>query len=167
MSKMPGIAPVPIDGVGMAVELDLEIDGTATTLTGENSLTLATYEEIPMPSMSGTVETDAVDAEVKVIGAGIVTDEVGGTTITIDCTAGKVLGTMTIGVGELDEPDDGDDGSGGGAGGGTTTPTSGSTLPQTGGGDSLPVMALWASGLTLLGAAALLLVPGVRRKVEA
>ena len=47
---------------------------------------------------------------------------------------------------------------------GSTTTESGGTLPQTGGGDSLPVVGLWALALTLLGVAGLLCVPQARRK---
>jgi len=43
-------------------------------------------------------------------------------------------------------------------------PDPASTLPKTGSGDSMPVIALWALALTLLGAAGLLCVPQARGK---
>lgn len=161
MSDMPGIAPLPIDGQ-MDVTLDLEVGGAKVTLKGGAKVQSAAKQPIPVPDLTGEMDLDADEAEVEVTGFTFNFAEL---SVGATCTAADSLGKMTVGS----EPpaavdDDGDSGGGGGAGGGTSggTSSSGGTLPQTGEPSSLPVLALWAGALILLGAAGLVLLPIAR-----
>ncbi len=70
---------------------------------------------------------------------------------------------MTVGS-EAVEDDEGDEDTPAGHHRPRRRPAPVARLPKTGGGDSLPVVGLWALALTLLGAAGLLCVPQVARK---
>ena len=52
MSDLPGIAPLPIDGM-MNVTLGLEVDGAAVKLAGSGNVTAAPKEEVPVPTAVG------------------------------------------------------------------------------------------------------------------
>lgn len=158
MSNLPGIAPVPIDG-SMDYTLEAEIGGKATTLTSTGDVHAEPNKEVPVTDLSGSV---AVDGDALEVAVSAFTFDFPSAGIGAECVAERtVLGEMTVGS-ERIEPGGGGGDAGGAAGGSTASPTS-SSLPKTGGGDSLPVVALWALALTLLGAAGLLCVPQRRR----
>ena len=70
---------------------------------------------------------------------------------------------MTIGVGELDKEVVG---GGSGSGSGSDTANTSASLPRTGGGDAMPVIALWALALGVVGAGLLVWLPGQRRSAS-
>jgi LPXTG-motif cell wall-anchored protein len=149
MSNLPGIAPVPIDGP-MDYTLDAEVGGKKVTLTSTGDVSAAAKETVPVADLSGSVAADDDELEVAVSAFTFNFPSAG---IGADCKVARtVLGKMTVGS----EPIDSDPSS--------SSTTSTSTLPKTGGGDSMPVVALWALALTLLGAAGLLCVPRTRRQ---
>lgn len=159
MSDLPGIAPLPIDGQ-MDVTLDLTVGAAKATLEGGADTQAPTKSPVPVPTLSGEVDLDGDQAEVKVTGFTFNFAEL---SVGADCTASDSLGKMVVGSQPPD--DDGtDSGSGDGTSGGGTS--SGGTLPKTGEPTSLPVMALWAGALLLLGTALLLLLPIARPKGE-
>lgn len=158
MSDLPGIAPVPIEGE-MVYTLASEIGGAPVTLTSTTIASSAPNEDVPVSDLSGSSASDEDEMEVAV---SAFTFDFASAGIGAECTAARsVLGIMKVGSEpiEVADPDD----AGGTDDGGGTTSASGS-LPQTGGGDSLPVVGLWALALTLLGAAGLLCVPRARRQ---
>jgi hypothetical protein len=153
MSDLPGISPVPIDGQ-MDVTLDLTVGGTKTTLKGGTHATADPKAKVPVPILSGSVAADEDELDVKVSGF---TFNFAALSIDAVCTASSVaLSKMTVGSEPVDTGDT--------PSASSSTTTGGTTLPQTGGGDSMPVVALWALALTLLGVAGLLCVPRARRQ---
>ena len=157
MSDLPGISPVPIDGQ-MDVTLALTVGGAKTTLKGSTHAVAAPKAKVPVPNLSGSVAADDDELAVKVTGF---TFNFAALSIDATCKASSVaLSTMVVGSEPVETDDEGTDTTSGS----TTTTTSSGTLPQTGGGDSLPVVGLWALALTLLGVAGLLCVPQARRK---
>lgn len=156
LSDLPGIAPLPIDGQ-MDVTLDLTVAGEKTTLEGGADTQAPAKTPVPVPPLTGEVDLDGDEAEVVVTGFTFDFPEL---SVGADCTADDSLGTMKVGS---EPPDDsGGSGDSGGTSGGTSS--SGGTLPQTGEPTSLPVIALWAGALLLLGAAGLVLLPLARPK---
>ncbi|MBB3043635.1 hypothetical protein [Nocardioides soli] len=156
MTDLPGISPVPIDGK-MDVTLDVVVGKRKTTLKGSTHAVAPPRQKVPVPTLTGSV---AGDDEVEVSVTGF-TFNFAALSIDAACTAdAESLGTMKVGS-EPIEDDAGPDGSGTANGGSTAD---GGSLPQTGGGDALPVVALWALALVLLGAAGLLCVPQVARR---
>lgn len=159
MSDLPAISPVPIAG-SMDYTLDATVGGKKVTLKSTDNVNAAPKEEVPVKNLTGTVGVDGDELEVKVSKFTFNFPSAG---IGADCVAASPvsLGKMTVGS----EPTDEDENGGGGeAPVAAESASSGGTLPKTGGGDSLPVVALWALALTLLGAAGLLCVPQVARK---
>ncbi|HTW14496.1 MAG TPA: hypothetical protein VMF51_05155 [Nocardioides sp.] len=160
MADIPGISIVPIDGV-MDVTLGVQVGGEKTTLKASTQAKAPAKSPVAVPPLKGEVEVDGDELEVKV---NTFTFNFPADSVSADCTApggGTTLGKMTVGS-EAAEDDD-EDTPPATTDPGTST-SSGGTLPKTGGGDSLPVVALWALALTLLGAAGLLCVPQVARK---
>ena len=160
MADIPGISIVPIDGV-MEVTLGVQVGGKKTTLKASTQAKAPAKSPVAVPPLKGEVDVDGDELEVKV---NTFTFNFPADSVSADCTApggAATLGKMTVGS-EAVEDDDEDTPPA------TTAPdtstSSGGTLPKTGGGDSLPVVALWALALTLLGAAGLLCVPQVARK---
>ena len=154
MSDLPGISPVPIDGQ-MDVTLDLAVGGKKTTLKGGTKAVAAPKAVVPVPTLTGSVAAAKDELDVKVSGF---TFNFAALSIDAVCEADAVaLSTMTVGSEPVETDDETPSASG-------TTTTGGTTLPQTGGGDSTPVVALWALALTLLGVAGLLCVPRTRRQ---
>ena len=117
---------------------------------------------MPVPDLTGEVDIDGDEAEVKVTAFTFNFAEL---SVGADCTTTASLGKMTMGS-EPPATSGGDDSGGGDSGGGTSggTSSSGGTLPKTGEPSSLPVLALWAGALLLLGAAGLVLLPLARPK---
>lgn len=155
LSDLPGIAPLPIDGT-MNVTLTLDADGTKVTLKGGGPVKAATKAPVPVPTMSGSVDTEAAEFPVAVSGF---TFDFPDLDIDATCTADAKLSSLV--VGDEAPAGDGDGGDGGGGDGGSGG--GGGTLPKTGGTDALPVIALLASALLLAGTAGLVLVPARRR----
>ncbi|MBA2953588.1 hypothetical protein GON03_04635 [Nocardioides sp. MAH-18] len=154
MSDLPGISPVPIDGQ-MDVTLDLVVATKKTTIEGTTHAVAAAKAPVKVPTLSGKLAVDGDEVDVSVTGF---TFNFAALAIDADCQTDAVaMGAMKVGS----EPVDDETGSGSGSGSGSGT--SGGGLPQTGGGDALPVIALWAIALSLLGAALLLIVPGAVR----
>ena len=149
MSHLPGIAPVAIVGP-MDFTLDVEVGGEKETLTSTGDVNADPDEVVPVTDLSGSVAADGDELEVS---ASAFTFDFTSGGVSAECTAPATsLGKMTVGSEPIDVESD------------STTTTGGSTLPKTGGGDSMPVVALWALALTLLGAAGLLCVPRTRRQ---
>ncbi|MGB0102342.1 MAG: hypothetical protein WBP61_18840 [Nocardioides sp.] len=166
MSDIPGISPVAIEG-DMTVELEATVGGADATLAGASHVSAPAKAKVPVPRLAGEVAADEDELEVTVSAFmfEIVTT---GLTVTAPCEADDVaIGTMKVGTEAPDETEDPDPTT---AATDTTTTTTASggtgTLPKTGGADALPVVVLWAGALTLLGAAALLCVPQVRRRAH-
>ncbi|MFC6343657.1 hypothetical protein ACFP8W_16845, partial [Nocardioides hankookensis] len=154
MSDLPGIAPVPIIG-DMDFTLDAKVGGSKTTLTSSGSINAQPNDDVPVTDLTGEVDEsdDELPVSISAFSFDFPSGGVGAT-----CTADAVsLGTMTVGSEPVDVDSPTADGS-------TSTSASGGDLPKTGGGDSMPVVALWALALTLLGAAGLLCVPRARRQ---
>lgn len=153
MSDLPGIAPVVIDGP-MDFTLDLKVGGEKVTLKSTGDVNVQPKQVVPVTDLSGTV---AADGDELAVSASAFTFNFASAGIGADCTAASgSLGKMTVGTDPI-ETDSGNSSS-------TPAATGGSTLPKTGGGDSMPVVALWALALTLLGVAGLLCVPRTRRQ---
>lgn len=147
MSDLPGIAPVLIDG-SMDFTLDATVGGKDVTLTSTGDVNAQPKQVVPVEDLTGSVDADGDEMEVTV---SAFTFDFPSAGIGAECEADATsLGTMKVGSEPVDE--------------GTSSSGGGTTLPQTGGGDALPVVALWALALTLLGVAGLLCVPQVRRK---
>lgn len=154
MSDLPGIAPVPIDG-SMDYTLDATVGGKAVTLSSTADVYAGPKEEVAVADLFGAVSADGDEMEVAVTKFTFDFPSAG---IGAKCTTKSVvIGTMAVGS-EAIVPDSSDSPSSIG------TTTSGDTLPKTGGADSMPVVALWALALTLLGVAGLLCVPRTRRQ---
>ena len=160
MSDLPGIAPLPIDGQ-MDVTLDLTVGAARRrrSRAGPTPRPRRSRRSRSRRSPARLIST-GTQAEVKVTGFTFNFAEL---SVGADCTASDSLGKMVVGSQPPD--DDGtDSGSGDGTSGGGTS--SGGTLPKTGEPTSLPVIALWAGALLLLGTALLLLLPIARPKGE-
>lgn len=153
MSDLPGIAPLPIDGQ-MDVTLDVTVGGTKTTLVGGDVVQAPTKTPVPVPDLTGEVDLSGDEAEVKVTGF---TFNFAALSVGAECVAADSLGTMKVGSEAPSSTNNGGNTSGG-------TSSSGGTLPKTGEPTSLPVIALWAGALILLGAAGLVLLPIARPK---
>ncbi|KQW53687.1 hypothetical protein ASC77_05320 [Nocardioides sp. Root1257] len=152
MSDLPGIAPVPINGQ-MDFTLDVSVGGKKTTLTSSSAVDVAAKEEVPVADLSGEVDADGDELAVTVSGFTFDTPSLG---VGAECEADAVsLGTMRVGSEPVDVASPTAD---------SSSTASGGDLPKTGGGDSMPVVALWAMALTLLGVAGLLCVPRTRRQ---
>lgn len=156
--KIPGIAPVPIDGGQMTVTVKGTMGGEAVTLTGKSTVNAPANAEVPVPRLETSMSTDADEVDVKIDTFDFAFEPMMGLTITADCKAdsGASLGAMTIGVGSLDDvaPPGGSDGNGGGGAG-----AGAATLPRTGGGDAMPVITLWALAFGMAGAGLLVWMP--------
>lgn len=159
-SDIPGIAPVPIVDGGMTIEVEGSVAGEAMTLTGSSTVNAASKEEVPVPTLTASVNTDAEEAEVVLDSFKFDFGEMAGLHVYSECEAANgTVGTMTIGVGELGDEDPSDGPAP------TNAPADpGATLPRTGGGDAMPVIGLWALALGLVGAGALVWLP--RRRAE-
>lgn len=156
MTDLPGIAPVDIVGP-MDYTLDVEVGGEKTTLTSTGDVSAGPYDDVPVTDLTGEVDVDGDELEVAVTGF---TFDFPSGGVGAECTADRsVLGTMTVGSEPIDNGG-GDDHNGGGSDTGT------GTLPQTGGGDSTPVILLWAGAFALLGAGALVAIPGRTRRLR-
>lgn len=161
LTELPGIAPLPIDGQ-MDVTLDVTAGDAELTLKGGKEVQVPTKQPVPVPTLSGDLDADEDSMEIGVAGF---TFDFPALEIDAVCTApaGAVLGTMKVGAAPADdEPDPVDDGGGSGGGSGVGGDTGG-LLPKTGGPEILPVLGLLAGALVLLGAGALVLVPGSAR----
>lgn len=160
--KIPGIAPVPIDGGQMTVTVKGTMGGEAVTLTGKSTVNAPANAEVAVPRLETSMSTDADEVDVEIDTFDFAFEPMMGLTITADCKAdsGSALGAMTIGVGSLDDvaPPGGSDGSGGGTGAGGAG-AGGTTLPRTGGGDAMPVITLWALAFGVAGAGLLVWMP--------
>lgn len=154
MTDLPGISPVPINGT-MDYSLGLKVGGEEVTLTSQAEVNAPANQEVAVANLSGTVAVDGDEHEVEALSFGFDFPSAG---INVECEGGAVLGKMTVGSEPLDEDPSPS------ASTSTAPVSAGDTLPKTGGGDSLPVIALWALALTLLGAAGLLCVPQARRQ---
>jgi len=155
MTDLPGIAPVPIAGA-MDFTLDVKVGSTKTTLKSTGQIDAKPNEAVPVTDLSGEVDEDGDELDVSV--SGFTFDFPSGG-VGAECTASKsALSAMKVGS----EPVESDSGSASGSGSGSSSGSG--SLPKTGGGDALPVIALWAIALSLLGAALLLIVPGAVRK---
>ncbi|QMW65085.1 LPXTG cell wall anchor domain-containing protein [Mumia sp. ZJ1417] len=148
MSKLPGIAPVPIDG-SMDFTVDLSVGGTATTLKATSTVNAAPKAEVAVPTLKGSVKAsgDELDVTAKAFMFNFPSAGIGA-----ECTGNGALSKLGV----SSEPPEDD-----GGGGGDDTP-SGDTLPKTGGTNSLPVIGLAASALILLGAAGIVWFPSRR-----
>ncbi len=161
LTKMPGLAPVPIVDGKMRVETKGTVDGSPVTFKGSSTVNAGPNETVPVPRMTATVETDATEAEVELEAFRFEFDEMSGLEIFADCTTSKgALGAMKMAVGDLDQDPPGGPG---GPGDNSTTPGGTTTLPKTGGGDAMPVIALWALALGVVGAGLLVWMPTQRR----
>ncbi|QCX27607.1 LPXTG cell wall anchor domain-containing protein [Nocardioides jishulii] len=155
---IPGLAPVPISNGNMRVTSKLSLDGTEVEVKGSSSVNAAANQPVPVPRLTGTgtVEGDSAKVEVKTFNFEF--DKISGADVAADCTSDNgTVGTMTMGVGDIDDLEPPSRGGNGGTGGGTTT------LPQTGGGDAMPVIGLWALALGVIGAGLLVWMPRQRR----
>jgi LPXTG-motif cell wall-anchored protein len=151
MSDLPGMSPVAIQG-SMDYTLDAKVGGEKVTLKSTGDVNAQPKAVVPVEDLAGSVDVEGDELAVVVTGFTFNFPSGG---VGAECTADSVaLSKMTVGS----EPIDTDPGTS------STTTTGGSTLPKTGGGDSMPVVALWALALTLLGAAGLLCVPRTRRQ---
>lgn len=162
MADIPGISIVPIDGT-MDVTLGVTVGGKKTTLKGTTQAKAPAKSPVAVPPLKGEVDVDGEELEVKV---NTFTFNFPADSVSADCTApggAATLGKMTVGSEAVEDDEDDEDTPPATTAPDTTT-SSGGTLPKTGGGDSLPVVGLWALALTLLGAAGLLCVPQVARK---
>ncbi|WP_153865246.1 hypothetical protein [Mumia zhuanghuii] len=148
MSKLPGIAPVPIDG-SMEFTVDLTIGGTATALKATSNVTAAPNTDVSVPDLKGSVEAEGDELEVKASGFSFDFPSAG---IGAECTGSGTLSKLGV---SSEPPKDGGAGDGGGGGGATA----GDTLPKTGGTDALPVIGLVAATLVFLGAAGIVWFP--------
>ncbi|WP_370614816.1 hypothetical protein [Mumia sp. Pv 4-285] len=157
MSDLPGMSPVPING-SMDFTLGLTVGGTATTLKATSTVDAAAKAEVKVPTLTGSVK--ASGDELDVSGKSF-TFDFPSAGIGAECTGDGELSKLVVGD---EAPEDGDDPPGGGGGGGGDT--GGEQLPKTGGTDALPVIALVASALLMMGAAGLVLVPARRRTVS-
>ncbi|MFC6151054.1 hypothetical protein [Mumia xiangluensis] len=158
MSDLPGIAPLPIDGT-MNVTLTADVGGKKVTLKGGAGVKAAPKAPVAIPPMKSSLNSSESEIPITVTAF---TFDFPDMKITANCTADAELSKLVVGD-EAPPEDGGDGGDGGGDGGGGTA---GDQLPQTGGTDALPVIALVASALLLAGAAGLVLVPGRRRTVS-
>jgi hypothetical protein len=153
MTDLPGKAPVPIAG-SMDFTLDLHVGGKATRLKSTGNVDAAPFADVPVTDLTGEVDVDGDELAVTVSGF---TFDFPSAAVGAECEASSTsLGKLKVGSEPIASDTDPSSGS--------TTTTGGSTLPKTGGGDSLPVVALWALALTLLGVAGLLCVPRTRRQ---
>jgi LPXTG-motif cell wall-anchored protein len=157
MSDLPGMSPVPIQG-SMDYTLDAKVGGEKVTLKSTGDVNAQPKAVVPVKDLSGSVDAEGDELAVVVTGFtfNFPSGGVGG-----KCTADSfALSKMTVGS----EPIDTDSASSSTTTGTTTTGGTTTALPKTGGGDSMPVVALWALALTLLGVAGLLCVPRTRRQ---
>jgi hypothetical protein len=154
MSDLPGIAPVAIVGP-MDFTLDVKVGSSETTLKSSGDINAQPNDAVPVTDLTG--EVDESDDELEVLVSGFTFDFPSGG-VGAECEADSVsIGTMQVGTERIDvtaTPVDDDGGSG----------SDGGNLPKTGGGDSMPVILLWAAAFTLLGVAGLLCVPRTRRQ---
>ncbi len=157
MSDLPGMSPVPIQG-SMDYTLDAKVGGKKVTLKSTGDVNAQPKAVVPVKDLSGSV--DAEGDELAVVVTGFTFNFPSGG-VGAKCTADSVaLSKMTVGS----EPIDTDSASSSATTSTTTGGTTTTALPKTGGGDSMPVVALWALALTLLGVAGLLCVPRTRRQ---
>ncbi len=165
-SKIPGLAPVPIENGKMSITAKGSVDGKAVSFTGNSTVNAGPNEPVAVPVLSANVDTDAVKADVKMDTFRFEFGEMAGLAISADCKAQSgALSALTVGVGELPE-ESGVNGAGAGSGGAAGGTDGTAALPRTGGGDAMPVIALWALAFGVVGAAALVLLPGQRRSVN-
>ncbi len=157
-TDLPGIAPVPITNGTMKVTADFDLGGSAVTLTGSSTVNAAAKAKVPVPTLTGTFTSTQESMKVAAKGFTFDFGDMGGIVVKAACSAksGAELSKMTVGVGALDDTDPTSsttDAVGGGGGDASTS------LPKTGGIDSIPVLALWALALGLIGAVAMVLLP--------
>lgn len=157
MTDIPGISPVQIDG-DMTVELVGTVGGEDVTMKGASKVAAAPKETVPVPTLKGTVAADEDELEVTISAFSF---EIVTTGLTVDapCEADETsLGKMVVGTEAPEEEETEDPTSSSSP---TTAPSTGGSLPKTGGGDAMPVIVLWAGAFTLLGVAGLIAVPQV------
>lgn len=163
---IPGLAPVPITDGTMRVFSTLLIGDKESTVKGSSVVNAAANEPVPVPRMTGEVKLDGERHKVTVKSFRFEFDPIAGAEVAADCTESASIGTMTVGIGSIDEAGGSGSGAGGsgssGGSGGNGSGTS-TTLPRTGGGDAMPVIGLWALGLGVAGAALLVWLPRQRR----
>jgi len=153
---------VPIQGP-MDFTLDVSAGGAKMTMTSTGDVDVQPNQDVPVTDLTGSLDADGDEMAIAVTGF---TFDFPSGGVGAKCTAAATsLGEMSVGSEpvKVDDSDSGSD-SGSGSGGDSGSTSSGGSLPQTGGGDALPVVALWAVALSLLGAALLLMVPGANRR---
>lgn len=160
-SDIPGLAPVPING-DMKVTASVKVGDQLVDFADTSRVNVAAKAEVPVPTLTATMTTDEVTVPVEVTAFKFDFGEMSGMSFYSDCDGGGKLSDMTIGVGDDGGTDPGDDNGDDGDPGddGTTTPSS---LPKTGSGAPLTVLALWSSALMLVSVALFLLLPRSRR----
>lgn len=157
MTDIPGISPVAIDG-DMTVELVGTVGGEDVTMKGASKVVEDPKATVPVPTLKGTVATDEDELEVTISSFyfKIVTT---GLTVEAPCEADETsLGKLVVGT---EAPEEEESETPTSSSSPTTAPSTGGSLPKTGGGDAMPVIVLWAGAFTLLGVAGLLAVPQV------
>ncbi len=95
MTKMPGIAPVPVDAA-MTTKLKLKVGTTAVTLNGKSKVVLPPSTAVPMPATKGSVKTAKNKLAVSVTSFSFNFADLG---VSGTCTpsSGRKLTTMTVG----------------------------------------------------------------------
>lgn len=161
MPQIPGIAPVPIENGRMVATVKGKVDGKAVTFSSETTVNAAAKAKVSVKRATAEVKTSAEKAKVELEAFGFKFDPISGLEISAECDIAKggSLGSMAIAVGELDDEDEDDTPNGSGGGTGGTTGGTEASLPRTGGGDAMPVIALWAAALGVVGAGLLVWIP--------
>lgn len=156
-----GLAPVPMDG-NMKITATAKVDGQDVDFSGSAPVVVGPSEPVAVPVMTKDAKISGETVPVEITAFKFDFGTIAGTQWYSDCKGSGALSDMTIGVGELPDAPPG----GGGDGGGETSPAGTTTLPKTGGGDAMPVIALWALALGVVGAGLLVWMPAQRRSAS-
>lgn len=157
-----GLAPVPMDA-DMKITATVKVDGKDVDFAGSSKISAGPYEAVAVPVMTKTAAVAGETVPVEVTAFKFDFGELAGTQWFSDCKGGGALSDMTIGIGKLDPKGPGGSEGGDGADG---APAGTTTLPKTGGGDAMPVIALWALALGVVGAGLLVWLPAQRRSAS-
>ncbi len=158
-SKIPGLAPLPIENGRMKVTAKAEVGGKKVSFAETSTVNAPSYGEVAVPTMTASITTDEDELDVEITGFDFDFGEMAGVKIYSECKGSGKLSKMVVGIGDDGGDDPGDTGDT------NTTSTSTSSLPKTGSGAPLLMFGLWASAFVLLGGALFLFLP--RRRNEA
>lgn len=106
--KLPGIAPVPIDGGKMQATAIVTLGGQDVELKATHTVNAEPKAEVPMPRLTGRVALADPGVSVELKRFSFIFDKMMGIVISADCEAtdGANLGAMTSGDSDADSDAD-------------------------------------------------------------